>query len=147
MTADQIKEQVAQSFENGGLDLEATGDIIVEKTKNLVKLGIDTDADAICHVFKTGEKVIVFFVVGRSVLAGPDAYKWILEYQNYNSSAAIYNVAEIAAYASEQLPVAGECTMPFKNPKNSAWRSFKIKPDGSLKSYTEIRKRAFMLLK
>lgn len=145
MTADMIREQVSQCFQSGGLDMEALGDFILDKTRTLVKLGTDLDADAVCHAFRLGEKIIVFLVVGRSVLAGREAYQWLLEYQNHNAPAANRNLEEIADYACEKLAEAGECTMPFRNPKSKVWRAFKVQPDGSLKSYNEIRKKVFML--
>lgn len=147
MTADVIREQISQSFEQGGLDMEAMGNIIVDKTRSLAKIGIDLDADAVCHAFKMAEKIVVFLVVGRSVLAGRDAYQWILEYQGFNTNAAKQSVSEITDYTSEQVLATGECTMPIKNPKKTAWRAFKIQPDGNLKSYPEIRKKAILLLK
>lgn len=145
MTVDVIREHIIQSFESGGLDMEVMGNLILDKTQALAKIGIDLDADAVCHAFKLGEKIVVFIVVGRSVLAGPDAYQWILEYQNFNSAAARQSVKEIADYTCEPVSATGECTMPLKNPKNSAWRAFKIQPDGRLKSVEEIRKKALML--
>jgi len=147
MTADEIREQISQSFEHGGLDMDAMGSTIVDKTRSLAKIGIDLDADAVCHTFKMAEKIVVFLVVGRSVLAGLDAYQWVLEYQGFNTAAARQSVAEIADYTSEQVLDTGECTMPIKNPKKTAWRAFKIQPDGRLKSVEEVRKKALMLLR
>ncbi len=147
MTADVIREQISQSFEQGGLDMESMGNIIVDKTRSLAKVGIDLDADAVCHAFKMAEKTVVFLVVGRSVLAGRDAYQWILEYQGFNANAARQSVNEIADYTSEQVLATGECTMPIRNPKKTAWRAFKIQPDGRLKSVEEVKKKALMLLR
>ena len=47
----------------------------------------------------------------------------------------------------EQVLATGESTMPIGNPKKTAWRAFKIQPDGRLKSVEEIKKKALMLLR
>jgi hypothetical protein len=145
MTEEAIREQISQNLVSGGLDMEALGDIIVDKTRSLAKTGIELDADAVCHAFRMSDKVIVFVVVGRSVLAGPDAYQWLLEYQGFNSAAAMQSVAEIAEYTGGQVYSSGEGTMPIRNPKKNTWRAFKVQIDGRLKSVDEIRKKAVML--
>lgn len=140
-----IKDRIIQGFETGGLDMETMGNLIVSKTQMLTKTGINLDADAIFHAFRLGEKVISFLVIGRSVLAGPDAYQWLLAYQDFNAAEAKNNVAELAGYASEKLISDGECTIPLQDRQNKAWRAFKVQPDGRLKSADEIRRKVSML--
>lgn len=151
LSPEEIRKQVEAGFVTGGINLSNVSQI-QEKAKLLVKRGIELDADAICHIFSSGDnnnKLSVLLVVGRSMLMGPEAYKWLLDYHNNNPAAAKRGIDKIADYAVTGLstPAAEECTLPITDAKNKAWRAFKVQqPGGTVKSVDDIRKSAYLKL-
>lgn len=149
MNPDMIRRSIEASFvSNNKIDLVSMSVVIQEKARSLVETGIELDADAICYVFRTGDdSLAVIIAVGRSMLMGPEAYQWIMDYHNLNTAAAKRCIDRIVEYAIEDIPTTGECSIPFKDTKNKAWRSFKVRqPEGTVKSIDEVRKSAFLKL-
>lgn len=143
---EEIRRQVAENFNSAGMNITNI-ETISEKAKELASLGAELDADAVCHIFLSddGQQVVVMFVVGRSVLMGPDARSWLFEYHNNSPVATARCIDKIASYAIEEMSGEGVYTMPFKDTKNKAWRSFQTK-GGSMQTVDQVRKSALMKL-
>ena len=141
MTKEEVQRKIQESFNDGAVNIA-----MIEKSKSLIAMGIEHDADSICHISKTGESISVIFVVGRSVLMGAEAHKWISEYHNNSPSAIKRCIEAIADFAIEGLADGEECIMPFVDTKNKAWRAFRIQAGGAVQTVDEIRKKALFKL-
>jgi len=138
-----IREQVTKCLGiNGSFDSYTLSFVAGNKAAGLVRLGMDVDADAICHIFKYEDKLLLFFVVGRSLLIGIDAYDWLNEYHSHNKSALERSIQQIVTFATEEQPGPEGITMPFKNSKNKAWRSFRADSAIQLPTVDDVRKKA-----
>jgi len=147
MDQEQIRKFVENCFsDDSGLDYSLANTIAMEKSRSLVRMGIDLDADAICHIMKTNDHVLAFFVVGRSILFSSDAKQWLLDYHGHNNNAVQNAINEIANFAAQSLIDDTECSMPFKDSRNKAWRAFKTINGKGLKTVDDIRKRAKLRL-
>jgi hypothetical protein len=145
MTPEEIRQKVIESFNGGGIDI-TDAVALTQRAKFLVDMGIEHDADAICHIHDCEGSISVIIVVGKSVLMGMDAYKWVDDYHNNIPSATKQCIEKIADFAAQVLPTDEDGIMPFVDSKNKAWRSFRLSPAGKLKNVDEVRKRAFQML-
>lgn len=143
MDGKSIYEQVTDSLGvNGSFDLYTANFVAANKATSLARLGIDMDADAICHIFRYEDKLMAFFVVGRSLLIGTDALDWLKEYHSFNKSAVEKAIQQIVSFAAEEQPGPEGITMPFKDSRNKAWRSFRAKSAIQLPTVDDVRKKA-----
>ncbi|AGF80087.1 hypothetical protein UWK_03578 (plasmid) [Desulfocapsa sulfexigens DSM 10523] len=96
----------------------------LDKSKELVSVGIENDADILLYAHKTNGKVFVVGLVGKSIINGPELNSF-LELYFADSGGLASHAKGIAEYIYKDLATATEGFMVFRCAEDSRWRSFK----------------------
>jgi hypothetical protein len=98
-------------------------DFLIKKSKEIINIGIENDADALIYTYKENKKIFVVGVVGRSFIHGTRLHEYLDSYFA-DSKGLKAHLQKIVQYIYEDTTIKNNSFVILREP-NSNWRSFR----------------------
>lgn len=137
-----LKNEIINAL-NSGLTLNQI-DSLSETLNTMITEGIKNDCDAVCFVDRIDNRLILIITVGSTMLSGPDAKQYLIEYHSHIKSKYESFIDQLSINAEDELKNDSALLTIIKDTSSQKWRSYKRIQD-KLMNIDQVRKRARLL--